>query len=114
MRLVFRLFKRVGKLIELRRIDWELYNASRLYSPCTAYASTSTTEVRTHTSLSAGSYLTEIMSVHNSTLPLHALPPSTPQKKTTANQLLHVLSSTTPALLAAKKYLNAARAHYHC
>ena len=39
-------------------------NASRLYSPCTAYASTSTTEVRTHTSLSAGSYLTEIMSVH--------------------------------------------------
>ena len=39
-------------------------NASRLYSPCTAYTSTSTTEVRTHTSLSAGSYLTEIMSVH--------------------------------------------------
>ena len=40
-------------------------NASRLYSPCPAYTSTSTTEVRTHTSLSAGSYLTEIMSVHS-------------------------------------------------
>ena len=39
-------------------------DSSRLYTPCTAYASTSTTEVRTHTSLSAGSYLTEIMSVH--------------------------------------------------
>ena len=39
-------------------------NASRLYSLCTAYASTSTTEVRTRTSLSAGSYLTEQMFYH--------------------------------------------------
>ena len=36
-------------------------NASRPYSPCTAYAGTSTTEVRFRTSLSAGSYLTELM-----------------------------------------------------